>query len=79
MNRIMRACQYGKVIKTEERYEVIDRKYIGTSAVVFLIKENGRYIVVDSINAYYPYENLETAKLSFAARCSYLEEKEKQK
>lgn len=41
------------------------------------IKEDGRYIVVDNLNAYYDYQNLETAKLSFAARCSYLEKTKK--
>lgn len=79
MIRIMRASQYGMVTKTEEKGEltIVDRKYIGMS-VVFLIKQYGMYIVIDNHNAYYPYQKLETAKLSFEARCNYLEKKYKE-
>jgi hypothetical protein len=61
-----------------ENIKVIDKKKIGTAAVL-LVKENDTYVVVDNHNAYYPYQKLETAKLSFAARCSYLEKKEIEK
>lgn len=61
-----------KKIRSIEDYELIDKKYIGTSTI-FLLKEKGMYIVIDNHNAYYPYQNLETAKLSFEARCNYLQ------
>ena len=53
----------------KKEYELLDIKYIGDGAVsfgidtVFLVKENGMFIVSSNENAFFPYKNFEVVIL----------------
>lgn len=53
----------------KKEYELLDIKYIGDGTVffgedtVFLVKENGMFIVSDNENAHFPYKNFEVVIL----------------